>query len=525
MAEFESEAIADLGSAGSCERERRVCGIREECTAEFVLPDYMGDVKRLLKYTAEAVPCNKFISAADVSFLSVVTFRVSYIDASGILSEAVFTADCEHNEHIGDDFSDASISTLTQSVTVRLKGPRKICARAALVSDICITERISLPGIEAAAETEEMLKKSTRIRVHTAEYPRSVEREYAEEIGRMINIPADDIEVVKCELSPYASSTALSDSGIIIKGEMDALAVLRTGGEVMRITKRIPFEETVPLSTDMKDVYPSCRVYVTGVSANLNNVVEDGAEGAAYYTSVVLSSTVEFHTVTDRNVEHEVITDAFYKGKSNECAYESFIYEELMATASEKRKISLTESRGECELREIIDCDVVVKNLKKEMLGSELKLTGEIVCNIIASPNGEGECLLLKCESPFEESVKLTGANESARVYVDVEVADCSVSFDTEKIYVALTLGINAIALEEKKIDVMVDLKPCEKKSQRTRCLTVYYPCEGDTLWSVAKKYSASPMDILKYNTLTDISAENLDASLASLERLIVMEE
>ncbi len=523
MAEFESEAIAQEGNIGSCERERRICGIREECAAEFLLPDYMGDVKRLLKYTAEAAPCNKFVSGTEVSFLSVVTFRVSYIDASGLLTETVFTADYEHSERVGEEFIDARIITLAQSVGVRLKGPRKICARAALVSDICISERVPLPGLDNSESDGEMLKKSTRIRIHRAEYPKSVEREYAEEIGRMINIPADDLELVKCSLTPHVASCTVEDDRILVKGDMDALAVLRTGGDIMRVAKRIPFEEVILAEHELKDVRPSCRVYITGVSTNLNNVVEDGADGAAYYTSVVLSSTLEFHTVIDQNEEHEVVTDAFYKGKLNECSYESFAYEEMTAGASEKRKITLTEGRGDADLREIIDCDAVLKNLKREMLGSELKLSGEVVCNIVASPNAEGECLFLKCESPFEETVKLPGVGEGAKAYADVDIADCSVSFDTEKIYVGITLAVNAVALEEKKINLMVDLKPCAREDSNGRCVTVYYPCEGDTLWSVAKKYSASVSDILKYNTLPDFSGENLDAPLSSAERIIIM--
>ena len=225
MAESENWSLA-TEAKGTVLRERRVVGIREECSQEFQLPDYMGDVKRLLTYSASAIPCNKFTSGGEISFLSIVTFRVSYIDEAGVLTESCFTSDLEHSERVCPECVDARISTEVLSVSVRLKGPRRICARAALVSDVYVSERVNIPCCEDLPQSGDVLRKTTEIAVHSAVYPKPAEREYAEEIGRLLNISANDAQTVKCSLIPHVTSISAENGSVCIKGDMDAAANL-----------------------------------------------------------------------------------------------------------------------------------------------------------------------------------------------------------------------------------------------------------------------------------------------------------
>ena len=60
MSNFENEK--NTGGCPLCLPEIRREALHKEASADYVLPDYMGDVKRVLKYTAEVTPCNKIVS-------------------------------------------------------------------------------------------------------------------------------------------------------------------------------------------------------------------------------------------------------------------------------------------------------------------------------------------------------------------------------------------------------------------------------------------------------------------------------
>ena len=165
MSEFLNEKNECEHSLSSYEVKCAV--LHKEVSADFILPDYMGDIKRMLKYTANVVSCNKIVSLAEASFVAVVTFRVMYLDSEDTLTEATFSCDVELVEKLFGESNDANVDYKVQNVALRLNGPRKISAKATVTCEFCaaeekiICERAGYPGAQ-------MLKKD--IMIHTVEY-------------------------------------------------------------------------------------------------------------------------------------------------------------------------------------------------------------------------------------------------------------------------------------------------------------------------------------------------------------------
>ena len=501
--------------AARYEREGKILGICTECQTDFVLPDYMGDVKRLLKYSAVCVPCNKFVTAGEVSVLSTVNFKITYLDAENVLTEAAFSKDFEHSERLPEGALDACVCTRVNGVTVRLGGPRKISARAALVTDISFTEQKEIPCAEIAEGANE---KRACMKIHTAEYLKCDEREYAEELDRFEDLLADEVDVIKYDATAFVDSVHKTDSGVNLSGAIVAWCILRVGDDVMRIEKTVPVEENLEVEGSSESSVYIPHVYVTDTNINMN--VQPEQKDGASFLSVVMNTTLECEVEHHKNEEYSAVTDAFYENAQSVCEYGDFTYNELVGAARERRKASFVQQRGEENLHDIIEREAVVKNLKYEVLSGEIKLTADLCVSVVCRGADNGDFFPIKLEQPIEERVKLPGASEGGIIRASITPCEISPAFDSDKIYVDCTLAISAVCELQRREKILTSLEKKETGGEKCRRITVYYPEKCDTLWSVSKKYGVSPERIAARNMIS--AKDNFECELSGLKKIII---
>ena len=516
MSVFENEKKENEAAAGASfiERESRISGIRCECSQDYVLPDYMGDVKRLLRYTASAVPCNKYVSGGEVSFLCTVNFRVMYLDSDNILTEASFSTDFEHSEKVSDTVTDATVTSDVHNVTVRLGGPRKISAKASLVTDISLSEEC--PRDEGDFSDAICMRKT--VKVHSADYGKSAEREYAEELERFEDLLADEVDVVKYDAEAYIDGAHPTDNGVNLSGFINAYCILRVGDDLVRIEKCIPVEENIEFEDVCRDSCYIGRCYVTGVNLNVNNTPED--KDGNTYLSVVMNMTLECEAEHHRNREYELVADAFREGEENTSVFGAFDYNELIGAVSERKKISLVQDRDEENLHDIIEKCASVKNLKYEVGASEITVTCDLFLTFVCRGADTGECFSVKMEDAVCEKIKLPGATDACKIRISAVPCEVSPAFDSEKIYAETTLIITALAEDGKREPILTLLNSEKKCASGARRITVYYPEQKDTLWSVSKKYGISPERIAQYNMLSRDS--NGECTLEGKRKIVI---
>ena len=107
--------------------------IRREVEAglEYVLPDYMGAVKRVLYSKARFIPAGRLISDESVEVTGIVGYEIAYVDNEGRLTLINTTSDVEIRENLSDAaVSGAEVSAGVKNLAVRVVGPRKLSLRA-----------------------------------------------------------------------------------------------------------------------------------------------------------------------------------------------------------------------------------------------------------------------------------------------------------------------------------------------------------------------------------------------------------
>ena len=108
-----------------------------DCTGEFVLPDYLPEIRKIIRIDAKAIPSGKFIGSQKAEFAGIVAYTVIYAGAEGELSSTSLSSDYEFSCNLPSssegDFAIVADTSVDNTVC-RLFGPRKLSLRSTLKS-------------------------------------------------------------------------------------------------------------------------------------------------------------------------------------------------------------------------------------------------------------------------------------------------------------------------------------------------------------------------------------------------------
>ena len=94
-----------------------------ESVREYVLPDYMGDVKKILSVNSRVVPTGKFLDDTTADFSGSVVYQVLYSDSEGKLTAVDTSSDWDATVNLGDgEYIDSGAEFSVESTSLRLLG-------------------------------------------------------------------------------------------------------------------------------------------------------------------------------------------------------------------------------------------------------------------------------------------------------------------------------------------------------------------------------------------------------------------
>jgi hypothetical protein len=524
MSEFENERsvenIKDCG--GIIETEKAHKGLRCETGCDFTLPDYMGDIKRIIDVGCDVIPSGKFDGSGEVSFCGIVSYKVLYTDSENKPTLAEFTSDYEVCVKCDDAYIDGAALTELSSLSVRPQGPRKLCAKASLSSDVYICSEREVPVLEGCDGVE---KNTAQISVHSAEYLPVGEREYAEEAARLEGVACEELEVLSTGACVRIDKVTVETDGVRFVGAIETYALLNGDDDsVVRIEKDIPIDESLECDSENVGALPLARGYVTSFKVNINN---DGLEGDIC-SSVVFSATAEYEVFVDRCRIVSVVRDAYTVGTKSTADYECVPYSSVECTVSENQNVSFEVPRDElsCDnITQILHTQASVKERVLTLSPTNIKVSGEVnFCTVVKSA-GEESYLGIKNCCPFEFCVQIDAGDAPIKLgRFCLTPYSASSSVDSGKLYLKCSLSMYASVLSEREENVVTSLTVSDDESEKDGVVTVYYPDEKDSLWSVGKKYGVSLSKLAKDNALSEgaFASAASSTSLHGVDRIII---
>ncbi len=476
--------------------EERFCKPRCDTAADFYLPDYMGDVKRITMTKAYPMCAGYTQTDGGVCFSVVVGYKILYLDSENKLTEAEFTSDLEIDAACQADVLSALAKLDVASLQVRAAGPRKLSAKASVSAEICMQRELELPPDNLGDECE---MKNKKIAIYSPVYLEPTEAEVEERIAFFEDVSAEDVEIVCTNARTDSVEYSHSEEGIAVSAEIVCECIMLIDGKYIKHTAPLKLVKT--LECDELCNLDEIRLEIASVGVSLTNATrdEDMKLGASVNAKIVCEVSGRY----EKSEERTVITDAFIPGyKSNICK-KKLSYDELVLKNKIKGQISEEIALSELGIDKIDDVLYTDARFK----------TSSIRC--------EAEKLIVEGEISFSSLCVSDGAVSSVRHCVPISVCEkvatenahtvtCSCHlkntqyhFDRERMYYASDYELYVTGTQPRVEDAVISIERGERITEKECCVCIYFPSEGDTLFSVSKKYSVRQSEIAEKNAIS----------------------
>ena len=501
-----------------------------DSSCEYILPDYMGDIKKILTSKARVLPGGRFVSDGEVELTGTVEYEVIYADSENKLTAVNTSSDYSVSLPIPDEgYVGCAADGRVANFNIRITGPRKMSLKSSVEVMALVTTdaELEVAGDVFLGEREPQYT-SRSISIENAKYGKSLEREYAEEAERLGGVMADEIEIIATGGSVRVIETRPTDGGVTIKGVIVIGAIVRTPEQPpFAIRREIPFEETVEIDGADKDMQFVADGILT--SATLG-VSEDGEECV-----ISVNAIAEFEAYALENVSIDVVTDAYLKECPTECKYSDFEYTTLGACQINEIAVNgkiNRESVGCADVRDILMLDGEVRSFDVSRTQSGAEISGEIAVSGIAceiNVDGSTSYIPIKAGIPFVSNVNYScQIPENARIDCSISVSSCEGLLDADDIHLNCTLKVKSRIESCRSVNRLCECHAgayeygASELPSSSR-ITVYYPDASDSLFSVAKRFHTTPEKLARDNMLADaVSLVGEGDSLAEVKKLII---
>ena len=498
-----------------------------ESHADYILPDYQGDVRKILFTEATLRPSGRFAGGDEVEFSGVVVYNVIYLDSENNLASVEFTSDYDYSVKCqGDSYRDSVSDTRVSNYAIRLIGPRKFSARTSLVGSVHLSESDTL-GVSGDAfdvdSSPEVNQKTVSIRKSVLS---SVsEREYAERLCHLDGATMDEVSVIYSRAEATVDSLERDDENVKVKGKLNVNAVIHSGDSpTYSLEKQIPFDEEVEFPGMTHDMRLLPQLTVSSLKTMVN-ADEAGCE-------VVANAILEICVLGECNEKVDITTDSYLKSCPTDNVYDKFDYETLGDVVSVKGTHNAEVDRAELEtegLYEVIFLTATPKVERVDLNDGNVSIVGELRYSGVASEvvNGDISYVGVKFTSPFASNVNINCQNtDNLQIETKVVTSSASASVDSNKLYASCNIESVVTVCRESSETVLVSStkREDEKYEKVGATVTVYYPDESDTLFSVAKKFRTSGLKIARDNDMSEtvFAAENESGILKGIKKILI---
>lgn len=272
---------------------------------------------------------------------------------------------------------------------------------------------------------------------------------------------------------------------------------------IRQAQERVEFTQFIPLQGANEFSGSNINFDSSGLRVKL---VSDEEQGEV----LRLEGEIMTHAELYRNVEKEIIVDAYHKEKDFICDFKE-----------EKCRTMVGSAMGESTVREIITPDAAYGDLEKIIYTTaqvsscrchceqgkvitEGLVAAKMVCQGRTSKDEEPQIFSVRQEVPFHIVIAAARAEGGEMVNAKIHIKDIwAEKINGKQIEFNGTAVVNAEIMEETPFKVLVN-PAFEQQLKKTRPvpMVVYVTGENDDLWSIAKKFKTSVETISQVNQL-----------------------
>ncbi|MPM38648.1 hypothetical protein SDC9_85278 [bioreactor metagenome] len=266
-------------------------------------------------------------------------------------------------------------------------------------------------------------------------------------------------------------------------------------------------EYEIPFSQIM-DIPQSSNEGTTDILFNIKNIditPREDNEGIARIMDARIG--IEMNAISSSNHSFETLNDAFGLEEKIVLDKKDITSDKLICDtkgqATLKDSVSF-ETGAQVDKIISVNCSGIMDNV--EIYDAKVNVNGMVHADILCKNNANNDYMNLKRQLKLNYKQPLSSNDENIKAVADISVSSVSYNLNMAgeiELRIICEVHIKEFANENQQI--VTAAKPGEKlKDVNSSDIVIYYPQKGDTLWSVAKKYSIKMADIAKVNSISD---------------------
>ena len=459
-----------------------------ESNGEHVLPDYMPKVEKLLRAESKVLPPSRYMAGGETQMSGNILHSLIYVGDEGEISATVLPSKYEFSVPYEDGAVLTSIiaSPIIDSANCRPSAPRKINVRSKLRAQ---------PRASYEEDITPMLPSDDGLHMLCGEIDTvtmKVLRAENVSVSENVEIEApDEARLIWCGANAAVTDVRVSEGGVQVRGDIYVKLLSVNGSEARMHTKKIPFEEYLDgeLSRKAMATASACVISTEASREQSGEALVDITLSIEAVVCVPSKSETVFDAFSekaDASVEYRKVTAArlllcrsgvYNLGGSMPKNVLSGYSDMLDATGTAAVE-EVTSENGKITVNGRSNLQFIYKTAEGTFASAEHALPFKIV---------------LDCETP-------SGVDTSA----NAELVSVRTRSDGENIICDMEIALCLRAIERRECETVksIDTAGAKAYAKSEYPLCLIYP-QGESLWSLAKKYRVSPEKLAKVNSLS----------------------
>lgn len=490
-----------------------------EGNTELSLPDYMGEVSRLLWVRPTVLPPTRFLNGERAEFSGRVRYDVLYKGGDGRLYSADTEDAYSFAVPIEVDGDVQLFATVIPDVVVgRVAAPRRLTVRCRMHAHVCGYTEKNI-GVRLPQEMENRVCRLGDMAECGSFYAGmgdavTVQEEF-EVTGDAVRVIASHAEVFLPDVTARQGCVRCRGEvmlSLLCCNEAEHADAVQEGEEhkgtekPFAVSRRLPFECEVPL----EDVYAEYSTCATAVVSEIRTAVEGNRVSAAVRILPVARAQCATPICFTK--------DLFAPGMQTTCVRAAQKLWTPQLCCNKNYSISGSASLGELGISpeaEVLDITAEAEVREKTAERGNTFLSGELHCHILyhcGEEYGTAEATV-----PFRVSCE--GEFETLQTVASVPVCRANITGDRVRIDAELQLALRAFSALAVSAVSEAEFLPCEERARAD--LELCYPVSGETLWEVSRQYLIAPEVLAAANGLQAEDSVDLLAPLGGRYLLI----
>lgn len=468
--------------------------IEQAIDCEINLPDYCGDISRILECFAFPNISASSLSANKISIEGNTLVRLLYISDGEIFS---YEQNCPFS--IKSDISCDSvgavldISTTLQYLNCRAASSRKAEAHGAFVIKAKVLS-CSKKEVINNIEDDNMQIKKDIITACSASGNACVNVS-VEQVADIGNNKPNIKSIIRNTAFADINETKQVAGKILVKGELTIKTLYKSEEDTLETIENIlPFSQIL----NVEGVSEESVADIKSDIISLDITVKPSALGTM--TLMDISAVIMLCVCSYNCIDFPALKDAYSTVFDSECSFKDVNVDRIVGSISET--FIHTFEIPALNINKAIDvwCDDI--NCNTSFDNSQLNFTGTL--SSFALFEDKDGTLNFKEEKSEYSFIKSISECENVKSYPSAKIIGTDYIIGENSIEVRVKVKLTAVIFETLCEKVVYDITLSDNPAKKSSSMIVYYPQNGEELWDIARKFSTTIERISKENDLEE---------------------